>query len=60
MTATATGNLIGLRIDRTGLAAGTYDLGGGAGTGITYANPGNISLPAGVTLTNCKLTLVVS
>lgn len=40
-------------------AAGTYDLGGGAGTGVTYVNNG-ATLPAGATLTGGKLVLTVS
>lgn len=43
----------------TGLPAGTYDLGGGTGTGVTYVNDG-ATLPAGVSLTGGKLVLVVS
>lgn len=47
-----------LRIDKTGLTAGSqHDLGGGAGSGITFTNPNNITLPAGVTLTSGKLVL---
>jgi len=57
-TINATYALTALDIDVT--TAGTYDLGGGAGTGVTYTNPDNIALPAGVTLTGGKLTLVVS
>lgn len=44
-------------VDTAGLAAGTYDL---TGPGVTVTNPGNITLPAGVTLTGGKLVLTVS
>ncbi|VDS08852.1 hypothetical protein PARHAE_02037 [Paracoccus haematequi] len=55
-TITATVNLTGLRIDTTGLAAGSvHDLGGGAGSGITYVNQAG-ALPTGVSLTAGKLT----
>lgn len=47
-------------VGRQYLSPGLYDLGGGAGTGVTYANPGNIILPAGVTLTDGKLTVLIS
>ena len=44
--------------NRDKLVAGqTYDLGGGAGTRVTYVNNG-ATLPAGVTVTNGKLQLV--
>lgn len=57
-TVTATVNLTAMRIDATGLGPGTYDLGGGTGTGVTYVNQG-ATLPAGVTLAGGKLSLVV-
>lgn len=44
--------------NRDKLSPGTYDLGGGTGTGITYVNNG-ASLPAGVTVTGGKLTYTV-
>ena len=49
----------GARIVTTGFGPGTYDLGGGAGTGVTYVDQG-ATLPAGVSLTAGKLVLTVS
>lgn len=43
--------------NRNLMAPGTYDL---TGPGITVTNPGNITLPAGVTLTGGKLVLTVN
>lgn len=48
----------GARIVTTGFGPGTYDLGGGAGTGVTYVDQG-ATLPAGVSLTAGKLVLTV-
>lgn len=45
-------------IGRQYLAPGIYDLGGGAGTGVTYINNG-ASLAAGLTLTGGKLELTI-
>lgn len=45
-----------VEVDKTGLAAGTYDL---TGSGVTVVNQG-ATLPAGVTVTGGKLVLVVS
>lgn len=50
----ASGSIV--EVDKTGLAAGTHDL---TGPGVTVTNNG-ATLPAGVTLTGGKLTLVIS
>ncbi|MGN7869381.1 hypothetical protein ACTJI6_19595, partial [Paracoccus sp. 22332] len=45
--------------NRDKLSPGVYDLGGGAGTGVTYVDQGAI-LPVGVTITGGKATLTIS